>query len=284
MQQSPTPPAVIFHRVDPERRFFLPSGRFTQPNGFVTFVLGTLMACAIYAVAITFRDNPVSDSLLKRGPVPYAIIFFTCWSFWIISIKALKIRAQRLPLSHPLMPADAAFTLSPTTVDSVLMRLHEIVDKPRSFILTNRIELALANLRNMQRIGDVGDTLESQADFDEGYSESGYTIVRALIWAIPVLGFIGTVLGLSESIGHFGGVLEQSTEMTGIKAELKNVTGGLSVAFETTLQGLLGAMLIHLYLTAVKRSEETLLDDCREFTQRQILGRLRMFATSNLEG
>jgi biopolymer transport protein ExbB/TolQ len=130
----------------------------------------------------------------------------------------------------------------------------------------------------MQRIGDVRDTLESQAEFDEALAESGYTFLRALIWAIPVLGFIGTVLGLSAAVGAFSAVLAAASEIDQIKPALREVTSGLAVAFETTLQGLLGALVVHLLMTSVKRSEERFLDDCREYTQRQIVGRLRLFA------
>jgi hypothetical protein len=86
------------------------------------------------------------------------------------------------------------------------------------------------------------------------------------------------VLGLSAAVGAFSAVLAAASEIDQIKPALREVTSGLAVAFETTLQGLLGALVVHLLMTSVKRSEERFLDDCREYTQRQIVGRLRLFA------
>lgn len=277
--QSDAPlPFLIHSRLDPERRLHLPSGRFTNGSPVVSFLLGAVVTVGVYGLATVTPDNLVSQSLTQRGPVPYAIVFFSAWALSILLVKALKIRAQRRALAHAVTPADHDFSLSPMTVGVIVERIYQVVDDPRHFVLHNRIMLALSNLRNMQRIGDVRDTLESQAEFDEAIAESGYTLLRALIWAIPVLGFIGTVLGLSSAVGSFGGVLAGAGAIEEIKPALKEVISGLAVAFETTLQGLLAALVVYMLMTMVKRAEERFLDDCREYTQRQVLGRLRLFA------
>lgn len=208
--------------------------------------------------------------------MPYSIVFLTAWSLLILLFKALKLRAQKRALDVRIVPDDPMFTLSPHNVEHVLEGMFERVDRPRDFVLFNRIHLALSNLRNMKRVGDVGEVLESQANTDEAITESGYTIVRGLVWAVPVLGFIGTVIGLSVAIGEFGGVLSGSDSMETLRPALQRVTGGLGVAFETTLQGLLGALVVHLLLTFVRRAEEGFLDDCKEYCQRHIVSRLRL--------
>jgi biopolymer transport protein ExbB/TolQ len=96
------------------------------------------------------------------------------------------------------------------------------------------------------------------------------------VWAIPVLGFIGTVEGLSMAIGGFGSVLASANDFEQVKGALQGVTSGLSVAFETTMQGLVAALIIQLVMTALKKSEEEFLDACGEYCARNIVGRLRL--------
>ena len=115
--------------------------------------------------------------------------------------------------------------------------MHERVDDPRQFVVFHRITTALSNLRNLGRVTDVGDILRSQAETDESAMETSYSLLQGFVWAIPVLGFIGTVEGLSVAIGGFGGVLASSSDFEQIKVALRGVTGGLSTAFETTLHG-----------------------------------------------
>jgi len=208
--------------------------------------------------------------------VPYFIVLFSLWSIVILVVKAWKISVQRSALAVTIVSEDPQFVISSSTAQMVLDQMHLVADEPRDFILLNRVQVALANLRNMGRVGDVDEILQSQSDHDESVMESSYTIVRGLVWGIPVLGFIGTVLGLSRALGSFGTVLSSTEDVAELKNGLQQITGGLSLAFETTLQALVAALFIQMLLTLVRRSEERLLDDCREYCQRHIVGRIRL--------
>jgi biopolymer transport protein ExbB/TolQ len=195
----------------------------------------------------------------------------------ILLIKALKLRVQRRALGFTdLVPAEADFVLSAATAEDVLATLRENCDDPTRFILFNRIDLALSNLKNMGNIADVDEVFQSQADNDEGAMESSYSLLRGLIWAMPVLGFIGTVIGLSDAIGNFSGVLSETADPAGLADELRKVTDGLATAFDTTLVALVAALAIQLLMTVVHKSEEELLDDCKEYCQRRVVGKMRL--------
>ena len=269
-------PALCFARMDIEKRLGFPAGRFTQPGPLLPLLLAALAAVGFYAALIPIEGTWFWQTFTQRGWVPYATVFFSGWALMILLVKVLKVRLQRRAQRLDIIPDDPSFFLSPATVDRVLDRLHDQVDDPRHFMLANRVQLALSNLRNMGRIGDVDDVLQSQAEADEGMVESSYTVVRGLIWAIPVLGFIGTVLGLTRAIGSFGDVLAESAEAEALRPALQSVTAGLATAFETTLQALVAAVFIHLLLTMVKRSEERMLDDFQDWCQRRVVTRLRL--------
>jgi biopolymer transport protein ExbB/TolQ len=278
--ESHIAPALSFARQDPERRFGMPAGRYTHVNQLVSFVLAGLLTGFVYFVLLRVPTNPVSASLAHQGIVPVAIVSFSCWAMVILFVKWLKLRFQKRALSLSLLPAEPGVVLSVATVDATMDRLYELVDDPRHFVLFNRIALALGSIRNMRRLSDARDILDSQADHDEAVSDSSYSIIRGIIWAIPVLGFIGTVLGLSDSIGGFGKVLASATNIDVLKPKLQEVTAGLSLAFETTLQGLLAALVIHMAMTFLKRSEEAFLDDCKEYCQRYVLAHVRITVDS----
>jgi biopolymer transport protein ExbB/TolQ len=150
------------------------------------------------------------------------------------------------------------------------------VDDSRSFVVFNRVFTALSNLRNLGRIADVDEMLRSQAELDENGMETSYSLLRGFIWAIPVLGFIGTVMGLSVAIGGFGEVLATTTDPTALSDSLKGVTGGLSTAFETTLLALIFALTLQLAVTFLHKAEQEFLDECTEYCQKNIVGKLRM--------
>jgi len=203
-------------------------------------------------------------------------VFFSVWALAILVIKWQKLALQRQALRYDVAPSAHDFVLSPHTVDQVIEKVVETVDEAKHFVLFNRIMIALSNLKNLGRVTDVDEILRSQAEQDESAMETSYSLVRSFIWAIPVLGFIGTVLGLSQAMGGFSSVLEITTEVSQIVDALTIVTGGLATAFETTLQALVAALGLQLLLTFLKKSEEEFLDSCSEYGLRRIVNRLRL--------
>ena len=280
--QADGPLAYSWHRDDFECKIGFRRSRFTRVSSFLWFVAALILTIATYGVMGIFPDHPFVEMFTKRGPVQYVIVLFAYWSLLTLLMKMRKTRLQAKALDFTdMVPNHADFVLSPATVNQVLTRLRTSCDDPTRFILFNRIELALSNLKNMGRIGDVDDVLRSQALNDEDVMESSYSLIKGLIWAIPVLGFIGTVQGLSRAIGGFGSVLNQTSEISELRPALQKVTGGLSVAFETTFVALIAALIIQLFLTVVRKGEEQLLDDCKEYCQRHVISRLRIVWEGN---
>jgi biopolymer transport protein ExbB/TolQ len=200
-----------------------------------------------------------------------------CWSLAILFTKWRKLRLQRKALDRKIVDVGSEFTLSPGSAQDLLLSIRSKVDDPRNFMLLNRIALVLSNLKNTGARSDVSEMLRSQAEIDEAQMESSYGHIRGFVWSIPILGFIGTVLGLSEAIGSFGSMLSSgSGEILDIKAGLQQVTGGLATAFDTTLLALVAALVTQLLITMLKKKEEMFLDECNEFCQEHIVNRVRL--------
>ena len=156
-----------------------------------------------------------------------------------------------------MIPQATEFVLSIVTVQSVMKRLYDVADDPKRFMLFNRILVALTNLKNLGRVTDVGEMLRIRAEHDESIVETSYSLLKSLVWAIPILGFIGTVEGLSTAIGGFGRVLNETQDPAQLIDALKLVTGGLATAFETTLVALIAALGIQMSISMLKKQEKS---------------------------
>jgi biopolymer transport protein ExbB/TolQ len=277
--QIKSAPELSFDRMDIERRLGFPSGQFTASGPLLACLGGAVLTVAFYAVLAILPPSDTVDMFTKRGAVQYVIMFFSFWSAMILLIKNSKLGLQKRTLRISLLPPDdPGFVLTPASAQQVLEGLYRTVDDPQHFLLTKRIHNALANLKNIGQVGDVDEILRTQAENDEGIVDSSYTMLRGLIWAIPVLGFIGTVQGLSQALGSFWGVVSHSGEVSEMRSALQGVTSGLATAFETTLVGLVAALAIHLVMILVKRQEEQFLDQCKDYCQKYVVGRLRLLA------
>ncbi len=269
-------PKLSWTRRDIEQRCGFRGGRYTAVNTAFSALLAAVLTIAFFAALLPLRHTGFAQMFFERGPVPYAIVFFSAWALAILFVKSRKLAFQRKSLGLSIVPPDHDFVLSSTNVDAVIDNIFAAVDEPKHFVLFNRIMIALANLRNLGRVSDVDDILRSQAEHDESLMDTSYLLVGGFVWAIPVLGFIGTVLGLSQAIGGFGGVLHSAEELSSIATELKGVTAGLATAFETTLEALVAALAIQLIMTFLRKSEQDFLDACSEYCVRQIVNKLRI--------
>ncbi|HEY3913681.1 MAG TPA: MotA/TolQ/ExbB proton channel family protein [Verrucomicrobiae bacterium] len=287
------PPAVVslsWKDQDFENRWGLfKGGRFTSVNKTFSLVLAVIASGVFLWLMRELDGSQLSFRRLGTifvrpgnlyATVPATLCFF--WGVMVALIKIPKINLQRKALDLAAVPQSRDFVLNEATARTVLERMHRLVDDPRQFILLNRIDRALANLHNIGGISDVSTILKAQAENDENVVASSYAMIHAMIWSIPVLGFIGTVLGLSMAINRFTSVISVSQgaisaaeEMARMKDHLKLVTAGLSTAFETTLVGLGFALILHLLADLVQQRETDFLDECNEYCQANVVSKLR---------
>ena len=270
-----------FAASDPEARLRLPVGRFTTPSMSASLLLALLMMAVVYGGAAPFRGAGFGEVVWRYltafDRIPIFIAFFSCWSLSVIVLKLLKIRAQQRALRVRFAPEDPAWHISRATAMQVVSAIEGSVEGVEHFMYLHRVTGALRSVRNVGRLGDLEEMMSNRAADDELQVDGGYVPVRAFIWAIPVLGFIGTVLGLTEAIGQFGGVLAQKdADLQALTRQLTQVIGGLDTAFVTTGEGLVMALVIHLTLTLARRADDMLLDACRDACARHVTGRVRV--------
>jgi len=263
-------------KMDIEERLGVTGGKYTDVNLTLTLFFAILLFLIFYAPQFIYRDIHITALFLERGITPFFTVFLSCWSISILFIKWRKVIFQQRALNLMVVPQTANFELTKDTAKNILSRMYGLVDDPRHFILLNRIERALANLRNIGMIADVSEVLRAPAQNDEDQMESSYALVRGFVWAIPVLGFIGTVLGLSQAIGSFGTVLVKSEGLEYLKTSLQQITSGLAVAFDTTLIALVAALCIQLLMIGLKKREENFLDECNDYCHANIISKLRL--------
>lgn len=281
---------LFWERSDPERFLGFKSQKFTTVNMLLCFIIGIILSALFYGILMGVRTllGPNSPQVLnmffhggpeQRSTIPYYTVFLSFWSAAIILIKKLKLNVQRKALLINIRPADPNFILTQQTAAEIIANINAAVEDPQHFVLFDRIQRALSNLHNLGNITAAAECLNNQAANDRSVLSSSYTVLRGFIWAIPVLGFIGTVVGLASAVGGFGAVVSKGAELETLKSSLAGVTSGLSVAFETTLIALVAALIVQLFMTFLMSDEERFLDECDEYCHKNIISRIKDIRT-----
>ncbi len=116
--------------------------------------------------------------------------------------------------------------------------------------------------------------MESQSGIDASNVAGSYTVIKVFIWAMPILGFIGTVMGVSGAVAGLSATLENAADVSAVTDSMKGVFGGLGTAFDTTLLALIMSMLVKIPQVVVQKSEDGLVTIADEYCNENLLRRL----------
>jgi biopolymer transport protein ExbB/TolQ len=247
---------------------------------FLPMLMGGLLTVIFIYVVIPAIPGSLglafAEKITQRGSIPYFSTIFLFWHLSHVLFRyAIRIKPEFRIITMGLLPAGT----SEITNQDLLMIGHNasVVDGryDGGTLLTRRLLLAVAHLQIRRDIAELGDLLRRRAEADRSRAANAYSIPNFIFWAIPILGFVGTVVGIGAAVGGlqsgFSGVLDSSQ----LGESLKVVTSELSVAFDTTLVALLMSMIAYLTQTLVRQQESQLLSDVEDYLTYRLQSRIK---------
>lgn len=191
-----------------------------------------------------------------------AMFFVGAGSLLIIALNVFdQFRWEpRIRLPHPAaeddsITADATEASADAQEDACVAYLDALPVRVQEHYLAKRLSLAVEYVSRTGSASNVEDELKYLAENDFHTQQQRLSLVRIMIWAMPMLGFLGTVLGISQALGglNFGADKEFSQVMGGLQASLY-------VAFDTTALALTLSIFLMFCVFLVERFEMQLLD------------------------
>jgi biopolymer transport protein ExbB/TolQ len=148
-----------------------------------------------------------------------------------------------------------------------------------------RVQRVLHYVRALPRKEGIHELLDYQAQIDVKKLDASYTVLHVFLWAIPILGFIGTVLGIAQAVNEFAAFIQTAEAGAQLNAQMRaalaGVTAGLGVAFNTTFLALVLVIPVMLITSLLQKSEEELLLGIEEYCLEELLPRLSFVPASD---
>lgn len=239
-------------------------------NGFFLFV-GSFIP-ALLSIGITlvlsflllsfskegfyFRRVITPEGGLLAKTIPFATIVLFFWSLIDLYLKYRRSRQEEKIFQIQLVQT-LPKTLTKENVKETILQLERHL--PAQVI--QRIITSSQRVFLMRDAREEREVIRQQTELEFDSNNAKYTTLRLFIWAMPILGFIGTVLGIGWAMGNFSGFLSSDLEVETIKSELSKVAQGLSLAFDTTLLGLVCSLLAMVGATYMRKRDEQLITD-----------------------
>jgi len=241
-------------------------------SGWRSLALGLVVMAATVAVLHSVRQSFVGQIFFSGGWVTYLELLLFCWGLGMLFLKNRKNKRQRAALLLDVLPKDIARQIKQSNVERFIAHLYSLPEHLRDSMMVNRIRKALELFQARTNNSEVAGLMNAQSNVDANRIAGSYALLKVFLWALPILGFVGTVIGLSEAMASFGST--DLTDINALKDAVGSITAGLASAFNTTLLGLLLSMLLIFPMSAVQKREEDCLTDIDAFCNENILPRL----------
>lgn len=235
------------------------------------------------------------EMVFERGLWPHGIVLLGSLVMAALLLRVLGVIRGRFDPSVLQLPEHGELTDEQLAqAGQRLATSTEGRGRRRAAPWVRRLAVALLEFARGESKESVRDTLRAHAELDAESLGSRYTLVKLYLWAIPLLGFIGTVEGIGSGIGEFSLQLESQTVLeaeapagqaldeTGgasegtaaVRESLQAVTEGLGRAFDTTYLALAVAVFLMIAISAVEKLEADRLLALDEYCQAQLVPRL----------
>ena len=236
---------------------------------------------AFLSVALPARPDELSAGgiLLDRASALYPFtIQNAMWLLFFTGIGDVAVRwfrggRERAQMRRGLLPEDEETMLRAKDLGSIYGRVRPLPSAAQAPFLQRLVARICLQFQASRSIDQSHALLNSSLELFQHEIDLRYNMLRYLMWLIPTLGFIGTVVGIALALGEAGNMpdLAQSEALDGW---MKSLTGSLALAFNTTLLALvLSAVLVFLTHVAQGR-EEAALNGAGQYCLDNLINRL----------
>lgn len=186
----------------------------------------------------------------------------------LLLARLRKLRAEARAFELNLLGTDEDALILPEDAVAYRKQLAQLSEQQQRLIVVRLLAAGLQRTRAAWSASEASDAIKTTAEVLQGEAAAGYAMVRYLVWAIPSLGFIGTVLGIGEAIG----ALRQTSDISGRAMEV--AATNLHTAFDTTLVALVLSLVLVYLLHRVEAREDRFLIQAVDWCMRRFVTRI----------
>ncbi len=189
------------------------------------------------------------------------------WSLLLLGRQAWLTQKDRKLLDRDYVRIGEGQVVLPEDARVYSRPLEALPKDEHDGFLPRLLMVAYNRFGATRSVQDAAEAVRDECDFDAASYDTKLSMVRFTAWAIPAVGFVGTVRGigaaLQEAQGAMGG-------------DISGVTMGLGVTFNATLTALCSCIVVMFWMHQLQQFQDRLILDARTYVDRQLLRKLRV--------
>ncbi len=188
------------------------------------------------------------------------------WALAIMGYKTKLILGERALLDMELIPIAEGMRILPEDTREFARQVQALPDDQQAMVLPRALLNALRRFSSTRNIQDVSSSTHIVFESEADRLESELSMIRYISWAIPSIGFIGTVRGIGEALAQ----ADQA-----VLGNISGVTQSLGVAFNSTFIALLISIFLMFLVYQLQLLQERLVFDSQIYVEDKLIRHMK---------
>ena len=188
------------------------------------------------------------------------------WALAIMGYKAVTMINERRLLEVDLVPVAEGMRILPEDTREFARQIQALPEDRQRMLLPRTLLNALRHFASTRNVQDVSSSTHTISESEAERLESELSMIRYISWAIPSIGFIGTVRGIGEALAQAD---------KAVQGDIAGVTQSLGVAFNSTFIALLISIFLMFLVHQLQLMQERLVFDSEAYTNDKLIRHMR---------
>jgi biopolymer transport protein ExbB/TolQ len=189
------------------------------------------------------------------------------WAMLIIGFKAYLVRRERKLLDREIIHVPEGIKVLPEDAKDYSRQLEALPEGEKPMLVVRALQRTLDRFAATRSIRDSAETSKAVCDSEADRLDSGLAMIRYIAWAIPAIGFIGTVR-------HIGDALLQANQA--VSGDITSVTSSLGIAFNATFVALSLTIVLMFFLHQLQQAQEQFVHDTDHWIDQHLIRHMQV--------
>lgn len=188
------------------------------------------------------------------------------WALAIMGYKTVTVMRERQLLDRDLVPVAEGMRILPEDTREFARQIQALPQDRQRLLLPRAILNALQRFNSTRNVQDVASTTHTVCESEAERLDSELAMIRYIAWAIPSIGFIGTVRGIGEALAQADRAVE---------GDIAGVTQSLGVAFNSTFIALLISIFLMFLVHQLQAYQERLVFESEHYVDQKLIRHMK---------
>lgn len=203
--------------------------------------------------------------VLVRDFEQEACFILLFWALAIIGFKFTHLLRERSLLEADFVQLDEGIKIRPQDAKDLMRKVQSLPAEQQDYLLPRALQAVVQRFTASHNIQDVSSAMQNVCEYEYERLESELSIIRYIAWAIPSIGFLGTVRGIGDALGQAHKAVE---------GDIIGVTESLGVAFNSTFIALCISIVLMFIVHQLQLMQERFVFDTQDYCDRKLIRHL----------